>query len=89
MILLTAVSLPTMMKTLRTGKVKVKYSALWMYNKLIGCRTVEQIQATKDTCFQHMDRKYIAHLNKLTDTSQYPAARCNMCNDVYMHHRQA
>jgi hypothetical protein len=69
--------------------VKIKYSALWMYNKLIGCRTVEQIQATKDTCFQHMDRKDIAYLNKLTNTSQYPAARCNMGDNVYMYHRQA
>jgi len=31
------------------GGGKIKYSALWMYNKLMGCRTVEQIQAAKDT----------------------------------------
>ncbi len=68
---------------------EIKYSALWMYNKLMGCRTVEQIQATKDSCFPHMDSKDIAYLNKLSDTSQYPAARCNMRYDVYMYHRQA
>jgi hypothetical protein len=71
------------------GGGKIKYSALWMYNKLMGCRTVKQIQATKDSCFPHMDRKDIAYLNKLSDTSQYPAARCNMRYDVYMYHRQA
>jgi hypothetical protein len=60
-----------------------------MYNKLIECRTVEQIQAAKDTFFPHMDHKDIVYLNKLADTSQYPAARCNMRDDVYMYHRQA
>ena len=48
------------------GGGKIKYSALWMYNKLMGCRTVDQIQATKDSCFPHMDHKDIAYLNKLS-----------------------
>ena len=52
-------------------------------------RTVEQIQAAKDASFPHMDAKDIKYLNKLSDTSQYPAARCNMRDDVYMYHRQA
>ncbi len=55
----------------------------------MGCRTVEQIQATKDSCFPHMDRKDIVYLNKLSNTSQYPAARCNMRDNVYMYHQQA
>jgi len=55
----------------------------------MGCRTVAQIQAAMDTCFLHMDRKDIVYLNNLADTSQYPAARCNMRDDVYMYHRQA
>jgi len=71
------------------GGGKIKYSALWMYNKLMGCRTLEQIQAAKDTCFLQMARKDIVYLNKLADTSQYPAARCNMRDDVYMYHQQA
>jgi len=71
------------------GGEKIKYLALWMYNKLMGCRTVEQIQDAKDTCFPQMERKDIVYLNKLADTSQYPAARCNMRDDVYMYHRQA
>jgi len=45
-----------------------------MYNKLMGCRTVEQIQAAKDTCFPQMACKDIDYLNKLANTSQYPAA---------------
>ncbi len=36
-----------------------------------------------------MDHKDIAYLNKLTNTSQYPAAQCNMRDDVYMYHQQA
>ncbi|MFM6174888.1 MAG: SWIM zinc finger family protein, partial [Sphaerospermopsis kisseleviana] len=71
------------------GGGKMKYSALWMYNKLLACRNVQQIQATKDSCFQYMETKDIAYLNKLNDTSQYPAARCNMRDDVYMYHRQS
>ena len=71
------------------GGGKTKYSALWMYNKLMGCRTVEQIEAAKNTCFLQMARKDIVYLNKLADTSQYPASRCNMRDDVYMYHQQA
>jgi hypothetical protein len=71
------------------GGGKIKYSALWMYNKLMGCRTVDQIQAAKDSCFPQMARKDIVYLNKLPDTSQFPAARCNMRNDIYMYHHQA
>ena len=71
------------------GGGKTKYSALWMYNKLMGCRTVEQIKSTKNTCFLQMARKDIVYLNKLAETSQYPASRCNMRDDVYMYHRQA
>jgi len=41
------------------------------------------------TCFPQMARKDIVYLNKLADTSQYPAAQCNMRDDVYMYHRQA
>ncbi len=33
------------------GGGKIKYSALWMYNKLLGCRTSEQIQAATDSFF--------------------------------------
>ena len=32
----------------------------------------------------HTDYTY---LNKLPDTSQYPAARCNMGEGIYMYHR--
>jgi hypothetical protein len=72
-----------------SGGGKIKYSTLWMYNKLMGCRTVEQIQAVKDACFPFMDKKDVIYLNKLANTAQYLAARCNMRDDVYMYHRQA
>jgi hypothetical protein len=72
------------------GGGKIKYSALWrMYNKLLGCRTIEQIQAAKDACFPFMNIRDVIYLNKLADTAQYLAARCDMHDDVYMYHRQA
>ena len=36
-----------------------------------------------------MNIRDVIYLNKLADTAQYLAARCDMRDDVYMYHRQA
>ena len=66
------------------GSGKTKFSALWAYNALVKCRTVHQIEAFKNTNFKHMRDKDVAYLMSLPNESQFPAARCNQGDDVYM-----
>jgi hypothetical protein len=69
------------------GGGKIPYTALWMYNKLIQCRTTELIDFTKEQHMPKMHNSDLYYLNSLTDTSQYPAARCAMGENIYMYHR--
>jgi hypothetical protein len=69
------------------GGGRTPYSALWMYNKLIQCRTVEQLELVKEQNFTKMHTSDHTYLNKLADVSQYPAARCAMGEGIYMYHR--
>ena len=57
------------------------------YNKLVHCRSSEQIDFLKEQHIPKMHNLDINYLNKLTDTSQYPAARCAMGDSIYMYHR--
>ena len=63
------------------------YSALWVYNRLLQCRTVAQLDKEKDKYFPLMHNNDLQYLNSLPDYSQYPAARCDMAPGVYMYHR--
>jgi hypothetical protein len=60
-----------------------------MYNKLMKCKNVEQLQYNKDKHFPNMSNKDINYLNSLDDESQYPAARCAMGLLVYMYFRSS
>ena len=51
------------------------YSALWVYNRLVGCRTVEQIEREKTSSMPMMHTNDARYLNNLNDDEQYPAAR--------------
>ena len=75
------------MKKCGGGGGRVPYSALWMYNKLVQCRTQEQVDSMKEKYMPKMHNSDINYLNKLTDTSQYPASRCAMGEGIYMYHR--
>ena len=56
------------------GGGKVPNSALWMYNKLMCCRSVALIEHNKRMHFKSMKSKDIQYLKNLTDELQYPAA---------------
>ena len=71
------------------GGGKVPNSALWMYNKLMKCRSIATIEHYKQEHFKNMKPKDIAYLNSLTDESQYPAARCAMGEQIYLYHRSS
>jgi hypothetical protein len=53
------------------GGGKLPNSALWMYNKLMKCKNVEQLEYNKDKHFINMSNKDINYLNSLDDESQY------------------
>jgi hypothetical protein len=62
------------------GGGKIPYSALWMYNKLVACSGVGQVEFAKGTNLKKMDVKDVRYLNSLPDASQYPTVRCaNFC----------
>jgi len=63
------------------------YSALWVYNRLLQCRSVAQLEREKEKTFPLMNRTDLQYLNSLSDESQYPAARCAKAPGVYMYHR--
>ncbi len=58
-----------------------------MYNKFIHCRSVALIEHNKRKHFKLMKTKDIQYLNNLTHESQYPAAQCDMGENIYMYHR--
>jgi hypothetical protein len=63
------------------------YSALWVYNCLVGCRTVEAIERKKNKCMDMMHVKDAQYLNNLEDAEQYPVARCAQGPGIHMYHR--
>ena len=54
-------------KMCRGGGGKIPNSALWMYNKLLHCRSVALIEHNKREHFKAMKSKDIQYLNSLTN----------------------
>ncbi len=65
---------------------RVPYSALWVYNKLVECRSVEHFVKLHDRYFPLMDRRDLQYLNNIPDHVQYPVKRCEQ--GAYMYHCQ-
>jgi hypothetical protein len=64
------------------------YSALWVYNRLLQCRSVAQLEREKAKKIPMMHKTDFQYLNSLSDEFQYPAARCAKApGGVYMYHR--
>ena len=64
---------------------RVPYSALWVYNKLVECRSVEQFDKLCNRYFPQMNSKDLQYLNSVPDTSQYAVKRCK--KDANIFHR--
>jgi hypothetical protein len=77
------------MKRCGGGGGKMPYSAMWMYNKLVGARSVQLLDHYKMEHFPKMDNFDLTYLNSIPDTSQYPASRCAMGENIYMYRRSA
>jgi hypothetical protein len=63
---------------------RVPYSAIWVYNKLTECRSVEHFEQLKDRFFPMMNSKDLQYLNNVDDASQYAVKRCEQ--GAYMYH---
>jgi hypothetical protein len=77
-------------KYVRGGNVK--YSALWLFNKLVKARSKREIENIKHMHAPYMDIKALKYLNTLPDDQQYPGARCDRDNgdtQVYMYMHEA
>jgi len=63
---------------------RVPYSALWVYNKLVECRSVEHFDKLRDRYFPLMDSRDLQYLNNIPDHAHYPVKRCKQ--RAYMYH---
>ena len=63
-------------------------SGYWFFNKMLQCYTLEDIAICRTTNVNVADHvlEYLSHVN---DTSQYPASRCAMGENVIMYGRSA
>jgi hypothetical protein len=50
---------------------QVPYSALWVYNRLMECRSVDHFNKLCERYFPHMNSKDLQYLNNVDDASQY------------------
>ena len=64
---------------------RIPYSALWVYNRLKECRSVDHFDKLKAKYFPRMNKKDMQYLNNVEDASQYPVKRCEQ--GAYMYHR--
>jgi hypothetical protein len=64
-------------------------SAMWMYNLLVGCKSVASLSATRK---QYKEKMYpIDHhyLFRILEETQFPAARCAQGDSVCMYGKSA
>ena len=65
------------------------YSALWMFEQLMSCSTIEEIKWKKDKYYKHMIQEDINYLELLHDHEQYPAARLELYEHSAMYQRSS
>jgi hypothetical protein len=76
-------------KTLGGGKGITPNTPLWLYNLLCGCHSVAQLESAKTKHYPGMHPTSLRYLTKLADERQYPAARCNMADNICMYSKSA
>ena len=64
---------------------KVAYSALWVYNRLKECRSVDHFNKLRERYFSHMTKNDLRYLTNIPDHAQYPVKRCEQ--GAFMFHR--
>jgi len=64
---------------------RVPYSALWVYNRLTECRSVDHFNHLCERYFPLMNPQDLQYLNKVNDASQYAVKQCEQ--GAFMFHR--
>jgi hypothetical protein len=78
------------MKSLGSGKGVTPNTPLcWLYDLLCGCHSVAQLEAAKAKHYPNMHPTSLRYLVKLANERQYPAARCNMADNICMYSKSA
>ncbi len=67
----------------------VKYSCLWLFNKLVKAHTQQEIDHIKQKHSRFVDNKALKYLNTLDNKEVYPGARCELGGRIFMHQRSA
>jgi hypothetical protein len=63
----------------------VKYSCLWLLNKLVKAHTKQEIEHIKHKHSLYVDKKVLKYLNTLDNEKVYPGARCNLGGRIFMY----
>jgi hypothetical protein len=77
------------MKKCGGGSDQRPLSALWMYNLLIGCKSVASLSATTKKYKEKMHPTDCHYLFNIAEEMQLPAARCAQGNSICMYGKSA
>jgi hypothetical protein len=68
------------------GKGDIPHTALWMFNVLCSCKSMAELQQTKEKHYEKLHPTDLHYLTKFPNKCQYPAVRCamedNICRQV-------
>ncbi len=67
----------------------MKYSCLWLFNRLVKAHTQQEIDHVKQKHSRFSDNKALKYLNTLDDKEVYPGARCKLGGGIFMYQRSA
>jgi hypothetical protein len=77
------------MKKYSGGTGQRPLSAMWMYNLLVGCKSVTSLSATRQQYEENMHPTDKHYLFRIPEEMQFPAARCAQGNSVCMYGKSA
>jgi len=69
------------------NRTKKEVKAIQAFEGLISCKNMEELRDKKEYYYSRMDDDDKKYLMKVPDNQQYPAARCDMGNNIRMYGR--
>jgi hypothetical protein len=67
----------------------VKYSCLWLFNKLVKAHTKQEIKHIKHKHSRYVDKKVLKYLSTHDNKEVYSGARCELGGRIFMYQRSA
>ena len=61
----------------------------WVFNQLVNCNSTEEMNKCHEENEANVPAHALQYLARGKDSAQYPGARCDMGQDVYMYGRSA